>query len=51
MNLLAVGYSTFVFKHDVEDEQDLIWLLGADGDSPENYWQDVQPKSGESFEP
>lgn len=31
--LLAI----LVFKFALEDEQDLIWLVGADDDSPENH--------------
>lgn len=45
MMLLA----TLVFKFALEDEQDLIWLVGADDDSPENHWQDVQAKSDEPW--
>ena len=41
--------ATLVFKFALEDEQDLIWLVGADDDSPENHWQDVQAKSDEPW--
>ena len=45
MMLLA----TLVFKFALEDEEDLIWLVGADDDSPENHWQYVQAKSDEPW--